>query len=63
MFRDLDVVVLARDIPAEGLVAGTVGTIVYVYGDGAYEVEFFEDGNTIGVITIDDEALLRALTE
>jgi hypothetical protein len=39
--QELDSVVLAVDRPEWGLVAGDVGTIVHVYGEGeAYEVEF-----------------------
>ncbi len=63
-FRDLDVVELARDLPAEGLVAGDSGTIVYVYeGHNAYEVEFMDGtGATIAVVTV-DAADLRAMRE
>lgn len=55
MFRDLEVVQLARDIPAEGLHVGDRGTIVWVYGDGAeaFEVKFMRgDGTTIAVVTL-----------
>ncbi|SHR99614.1 Uncharacterised protein [Mycobacteroides abscessus subsp. abscessus] len=54
MFREYEVVVLARDLPAEGLTAGCIGTIVYVYGDDhTYEVEFIDaDGTTIAVATV-----------
>ncbi|AYM44425.1 hypothetical protein BKG75_13135 [Mycobacteroides chelonae] len=53
MFRELDVVVLVRDVPAEGLTAGCIGTIVYVYTDSAFEVEFIDtDGTTIAVATV-----------
>jgi hypothetical protein len=39
--QELESVVLAVDWPEWGLVAGDVGTIVHVYGEGeAYEVEF-----------------------
>lgn len=57
MFRELDVVELTRDYPAEGLVAGDGGTIVYVYeGHGSYEVEFVTDGGakTIVVATVEE---------
>ena len=37
--RLLDVVVLARDIPARGLRKGDIGTIVEVHGREAFEVE------------------------
>ena len=48
-------VVLTRALPAEGLEAGDVGTVVHVYGDGlAYEVEFLAlDGHTRAVATVE----------
>lgn len=54
MFAELEVVELARDLPEAGLAAGTVGTVVMIYGEGeAYEVEFFDDADTtIGVETV-----------
>ncbi len=39
-FRELDSVVLRRDVPEAGLRAGDVGTVVWVYGTEAVEVEF-----------------------
>jgi hypothetical protein len=55
MLKEHDRVVLAADVPAEGLVAGDVGTIVHVYRDGqAYEVEFFTlEGKTAAVVTLE----------
>ena len=48
-------VVLKTRVPAEGLEAGDVGTVVHVYGDGkAYEVEFLTlDGRTAAVVTVE----------
>jgi hypothetical protein len=48
-------VVLLTPIPAEGLEAGDVGTIVHLYRDGeAYEVEFVAlDGHTRAVATVE----------
>ena len=48
-------VVLKTPVPAEGLEAGDVGTVVHVYGDGrAYEVEFLTlDGRTAAVVTLE----------
>lgn len=40
MFKTLDVVVLVRDIPSEGLKGGDLGAIVEVYGPDKYDVEF-----------------------
>jgi hypothetical protein len=42
-YRELDTVVLVRDLPEAGLRAGDVGAVVRVYGDEApeaLEVEF-----------------------
>jgi hypothetical protein len=48
-------VVLTSNVPAEGLEAGDVGTVVHIYGDGeAYEVEFVTlDGHTAAVVTLE----------
>lgn len=52
--KELDSVVLWVDKPEHGLVAGDVGAIVHVYGDGvAYEVEFTTlTGATLAVLTL-----------
>jgi hypothetical protein len=49
---ELDVVVLAEDLPEEGLTKGTIGTIVVVFENPtlAYLVEFCdEEGRTIAL--------------
>jgi hypothetical protein len=48
-------VVLKTPVPAEGLEAGDVGTVVHVYRDGeAYEVEFLTlDGRTAAVVALE----------
>ena len=38
--KELDTVVLRREIPGDGLEAGDVGAIVLCRGDASYEVEF-----------------------
>ena len=55
MIREHDRVVLVTAVPAEGLVAGDVGTVVHIYRDGqAYEVEFFTlEGKTAAVVTLE----------
>ncbi|MCU0772380.1 MAG: DUF4926 domain-containing protein [Verrucomicrobia bacterium] len=55
MIKEHERVVLKSDVPAEGLKAGDVGTVVHVYGDGkAYEVEFVAlDGHTAAVVTLE----------
>jgi hypothetical protein len=57
--RELDLVALRHAVPAHGLVAGDVGTIVHVYRAGnAYEVEFgAADGRTLAVMTLQPGAL------
>lgn len=46
----LDAVALLEDKPAEGLVAGQVGTVVEVYAPGVFEVEFLgADGRTVAL--------------
>ncbi|MGD1275991.1 MAG: DUF4926 domain-containing protein [Tepidisphaeraceae bacterium] len=55
MIKEHERVVLTRDVPAEGLQAGDVGTVVHVYGDGlGCEVEFLTlEGRTAAVVTLD----------
>ncbi len=55
MIREHDRVVLVTVVPAEGLVAGDVGTVVHIYRDGqAYEVEFTTlEGKTAAVVTLE----------
>jgi hypothetical protein len=53
VYRELDVVVLRRDLPEHGLVADDVGAVVGVYQSGGYEVEFTAaDGGTLAVVTL-----------
>ncbi len=55
MIKEHDRIVLKTAIPAEGLEAGDVGTVVHVYRDGlAYEVEFTTlAGDTAAVVTVE----------
>lgn len=39
-FRELDTVVLVRDVPEAGLRAGDLGAVVHVYAPDTVEVEF-----------------------
>jgi hypothetical protein len=54
MIKELDSVVLTKDIPEYGLELGDIGTVVLVHGNGeGYEVEFMtliED--TVAVISL-----------
>jgi len=54
MIKELDLVVLTRDLPASKLNRGDIGTVVLVHGDGAgYEVEFATlAGETLAVLTL-----------
>ena len=49
-----DCVVLTEDVPAVGLEAGDIGTVVHVHAAGAgYEVEFMTlAGRTMAVVTL-----------
>lgn len=64
MIREHARVVLTRDLPAEGLAAGDVGTIVHIYADGtAYVVEFLAlDGSTAAVATVERDAVRAVAT-
>jgi len=55
MIKEHDRIVLKAAIPAEGLEAGDVGTVVHIYRDGlAYEVEFTTlEGDTAAVVTVE----------
>lgn len=55
MIKEHDRIVLKTAVPAEGLEAGDVGTIVHAYCDGAaYEVEFTTlNGDTAAVVTVE----------
>lgn len=39
-FRELETVVLERDVPEHGLRRGDAGAVVFVYDTGTVEVEF-----------------------
>lgn len=60
-YKELDVVVLLRDLPANGLCAGDVGTIVHAYADDTFEVEFLRaSGATAVVLELGSRALRPA---
>jgi hypothetical protein len=53
IFRELDTVVLIRDVPEAGLRSGDLGAVVQVYGDEALEVEFVTAaGRTQALLTL-----------
>lgn len=52
-YRELDTVVLQRDMPASGLKVGDLGAVVHVYAPGAMEVEFVTaSGRTQALLTL-----------
>lgn len=52
-FRELDTVVLLRDVPESGLCRGDLGAVVQVYGSKALEVEFVTAaGRTQALLTL-----------
>ena len=59
MIQEHDIVVLTENLPADGLEAGDVGTVIHVHSDKAgYEVEFMTlAGQTIAVTTVMPEQL------
>jgi len=57
-FKELEVVQLARDTPAMvGLPRGLQGTIVLVYPDGYYEVEFSDGEGRSFLVELSDDDL------
>ncbi|MGA3008548.1 MAG: DUF4926 domain-containing protein [Opitutaceae bacterium] len=59
MIKEHDRIVLTRDLLAEVLIAGDLGTVVHVHPGGAgYEVEFMTlAGETVSVVTLLPEQL------
>lgn len=53
MMKELQCAVLKTNLPAYGLSAGDIGTIVLVHGDAGYEVEFVTlEGETLAVVSV-----------
>jgi hypothetical protein len=70
-YRELDTVVLNRDLPEQGLRRGDLGAVVQAYGADAIEVEFVTaSGRTQALVTLNagdvrsvsDEDLLSVRT-
>ena len=59
MIKELDLVVLMRDLPDQKLKRGDVGTVVLVHEEGAgFEVEFATfAGETLSVLTVPSESV------
>jgi hypothetical protein len=70
-YKELETVVLNRDLPEQGLRSGDLGAVVQVYGADAIEVEFVTaSGRTQALLTlttgdvrsVSDEDLLSVRT-
>lgn len=59
MIKELETIVLTRDIPEHGLHRGDIGAVVHCYKDGvAFEVEFVTGkGDTVAVITLESKGV------
>ena len=55
MIKEHDRVVLTKEVPAQGLKSGDVGTVIHVHKkDKSFEVEFVAlDGETLAIATLD----------
>ena len=55
-YKELDTIVLRRDLPEQGLRSGDLGAVVQVYGDEAIEVEFVTAaGRTQALVTLNSQ--------
>ena len=60
-FRELETVVLLRDLPADGLRAGDLGAVVHVHSPTAVEVEFVRaSGETQALVLLATDELRPA---
>jgi Domain of unknown function (DUF4926) len=58
--KELDIVALLEDHPAEHLTRGEMGTVVFDFGDGVLLVEFSDDlGQTYALLELRAEQLLH----
>ncbi len=57
MTKELDTVVLTKDLPEHGLKKGDIGAVVHSYEDNkAFEIEFIAGhGGTVAVVTLKSE--------
>lgn len=65
MIRELDTVVLSRDLPEHGLKRGDIGTVVHCYkSEEAFEVEFITgQGKTVAIVTLSNEDVRSMLAK
>jgi hypothetical protein len=59
MLKELDTVVLTKDLDVYGLKEGDVGAVVHCYDSGkAFEVEFVTaEGTTVAVLTLESDEI------
>ena len=59
MIKELDPIVLTKDLPEAGLQAGDVGWVMMIHDGGAgFEVEFVTlDGETVSIATVTADAV------
>jgi hypothetical protein len=56
MIRELDMVVLTRDLDAHGLKRGDIGAVVHKYIKDGFEVEFVTaEGKTVAVLMLKED--------
>ena len=57
--KELDIVALLKPLPEQHLGKGAIGTVVHVYNDDIYEVEFADlKGQTYALLTLPAQHLL-----
>lgn len=59
IIKELDIVALLEDIPGKHLSKGAIGTIVHVYNNYFFEVEFSDlNGQAYALLTLPQDKLL-----
>jgi hypothetical protein len=59
IIKELDIVALLEDLPGKQLSKGTIGTVVHIYNNNLYEVEFADlNGQAYALLTLPLEKLL-----
>ena len=59
IIKELDIIALLEEIPGKNISKGTIGTIVHVYNNDFYEVEFSDlNGQAYAILTLPSEKLL-----
>lgn len=57
--KELDIVALLKALPEKHLAKGAIGTVVHLYDDNVYEVEFADSkGETYAMLELPAENLL-----